>query len=50
MERTSAHFHVVGLQYDAALRAPIIMERQDERLKAERLGVGQDLLRKSGFG
>jgi hypothetical protein len=33
MKRARAHFHVVGLEDDAPLRAPELLEREDEILK-----------------
>ncbi|MNE75265.1 hypothetical protein D3C80_1714050 [compost metagenome] len=33
VECTSTHFHIIRLQNGAALVSPIVMERQDERLK-----------------
>ena len=35
VERPRPHLHVVGLQDDAALRAPIVVERQDQVLEAQ---------------
>src|SRR5690606_30363538 len=34
VERARAHTHVVGLQDQAALRAPVIVEREDHVLEA----------------
>ena len=36
VEGAGAHLHVVGLEDHAALRAPIIVQRQDQLLEAER--------------
>ena len=33
MKRSCAHFHVIGLEDDAALRRPVLLERQDEILE-----------------
>ena len=38
MERARAHFHVVGLQDEAALAGPIVLQGQDQFLKTLRLG------------
>src|SRR5437868_8597975 len=35
VERPRPHLHIVGLEDDAALRAPIVMERENQVLKAQ---------------
>jgi hypothetical protein len=42
MKRPGPHPHVVRLQDDASLRAPVIVERQDETLEAEWFLVGHN--------
>jgi hypothetical protein len=39
MEGTGAHFHVVGLQDDAALLGPEILELQDQVLEGKRVDL-----------
>ena len=44
MEGAGAHFHVVGLQHDAAVRAPELLQGQDEILEGRaRLSGGAGL-------